>query len=127
MDSARLWLLLAGGFGFAAVALGAFGAHSLKDILNATDRELWETATRYLMFHVMGLAVVGLMSERGGGKGTVIAGVAFAAGNLLFPGSLYLLAVTGERWLGAITPVGGLAYLTGWAAMTGSAMRSRFT
>lgn len=125
MDNARLWLMLAGGFGFAAVGLGAFGAHTLEKVLVPADRDLWETATRYLMFHVTALAVVGLLSERKGAKGLQIAGFAFTAGNLLFPGSLYLLALVGERWLGAVTPVGGLAYLVGWVALTGSVVGRR--
>lgn len=117
MIDGKTWLLVAAGFGFAAVALGAFGAHGLDDRLGPYERGIWETATQYLMFHVGALAVTGLINSFSETRGFAIAGIAFTAGNLLFSGSLYALALTHHRWLGAVTPVGGLAYLVGWASL----------
>lgn len=104
-------LRLAAVCGFAAVALGAFGAHSLKPYLVAHQTEaIWEKAVHYHFFHTLALLALAL-------RQTVPTGavLAFFLGILLFSGSLYVLAATNLRWLGAITPVGGVSFLVGWA------------
>ena len=103
-----------------AVAAGAFGAHALRGRLASDLLEVFETAARYQMYHALALLVVGLVLSRasaGGGAWLGAAGWLFLAGTLLFSGSLYALALSGARWLGAVTPLGGLAFLAGWAAL----------
>jgi uncharacterized membrane protein YgdD (TMEM256/DUF423 family) len=97
--------------GFLAVALGAFGAHGLKEILaqNGTAK-IWEKAAFYHFFHAVMLFVIA-----GRKPFMAVAWWNFLAGIVIFSGSLYLLAVTNVKWLGAITPIGGLSFLTGWA------------
>jgi uncharacterized membrane protein YgdD (TMEM256/DUF423 family) len=99
---------------FLGVALGAFGAHALKSRLSSEALAIFETGVRYQMFHALALLVVAarLPDPRGS-----IAGWLFVAGTVLFSGSLYALALTGIRGLGAITPVGGLCFLAGWALL----------
>ncbi|MCG3157190.1 MAG: hypothetical protein DKINENOH_03822 [bacterium] len=111
---AKLWLLLAAVFGFLSVALGAFGAHALKATLDAYGRGIYEKAVQYQMFHTAALLLVGLLQGQHPTLSLQPAGWGFVLGMLLFSGSLYLLAVTGARWLGAVTPLGGLAFLFGW-------------
>jgi len=108
-------LMLAAVNGFLVVLLGAFGAHGLESILSPERIETWQTGVQYHMFHTLALLGTGLLIEHGG-RTKILYGSAqlFLAGNILFSGSLYLLAVTGTSWLGMITPAGGLAYLGGW-------------
>ncbi len=113
----RLWLTLGACFAFLSVAAGAFGAHVLRDRLEPSLLAVFETAARYQMFHALALLVLGLVSATSPSRATHIAGIAFVTGTLLFSGSLYALATTGNRWLGAITPIGGVAFLVGWAAL----------
>lgn len=104
---------IAAGLGFLAVALGAFGAHGLKDILlQHGTTAIWEKAAFYHFIHAVALLV---LTERK--TFPRLAGWSFLAGIFFFSGSLYLLAVTGERWLGAVTPVGGMCFLVGWGAL----------
>jgi len=106
-------LLFAACFGFAAVLLGAFGAHALKaTLLLHGTREVWQTAVQYHFVHVLVLLFLGL--DEGA---PCWIGAAFASGIILFSGSLYLLALTGAAWLGPITPLGGLAFLVGWGGL----------
>jgi uncharacterized membrane protein YgdD (TMEM256/DUF423 family) len=111
----KIWLLLAAIFGFLSVALGAFGAHSLKNILDEYGKSVYEKALLYQMFHSMALFAVGVVQHLFKGISFSPAGIGFLIGILLFSGSLYVLAITGVKWLGAITPIGGLAFLFGWA------------
>lgn len=106
--------LLVGVAGASAVLLGAFGAHTLRDVLDAEQRELWHTAVDYHVWHALALALaVGL----GRGRGRRVAVVAFALGIVLFSGSLYALALGAPRWTGIVTPFGGLAFVVGWIAL----------
>lgn len=107
-----VWCLrLAAASGFLVVALGAFGAHSLKPLLEAHQTlSIWEKAVLYHALHTLVLLILAL--QPGIATGAV---VSFLCGILLFSGSLYLLAVTNIRWLGAITPLGGVSFLVGWA------------
>lgn len=112
---ARLFLTLATASGFLAVALGAFGAHALKDHLDAWARGVYETAVLYHFVHTLALLGVALLCRAGQPRRMLVAaGWAFAVGLVAFSGSLYLLSVTGVRWLGAVTPLGGVAFLLGW-------------
>ncbi len=104
-------------FAFLAVAAGAFGAHALEDRLDADILGIFETAARYQMYHALALLATGLWLERRPNRSVVLAGWLFTAGILIFSGSLYLLSFTGIRWLGAITPVGGLCFLGAWAML----------
>lgn len=104
-------------FGFLAVALGAFAAHGLKDVLDDYGTGIWNTAVQYQMFHAVGIIIVAiLMSQRlfGNIKLLNIAGWAMIIGTLIFSGSLYALALSGVKMLGAITPFGGVSFLVGW-------------
>jgi uncharacterized membrane protein YgdD (TMEM256/DUF423 family) len=111
----RFWLIFGTISGFAVVALGAFGAHSLKDILNENGKLIYERAVLYHMFHSIALIAVGLLQKTIKEVSFAPAGWAFLVGIFLFSGSLYFLAVTGLKWIGAITPLGGTAFLFGWA------------
>jgi len=113
----KTWLLIGSILGFLSVAGGAFGAHALKARVPAEMMEVFTTGTRYLMLHAVALLAVGLLADRAGGTSLSVAGWTFTVGTLIFSGSLWLLAGTGTRWLGAITPIGGLILLAGWAAL----------
>ena len=93
-----------------AVGAGAFGAHGLRERLDARSLEIFETAARYQMYHALALVLCGVLATRGAKQ----AGLVFQAGIVIFSGSLYALALTGVTDLGAITPIGGLAFLAGW-------------
>ena len=114
-------LLAAGAFlAGLGVALGAFGAHGLGDMLDSAERGWWQTAVQYQMWHALALVALGLARLR-----VRAAGWLFAAGILLFSGSLYLMALTGMRALGMVTPAGGLLLIAGWASLGWSAIRGR--
>lgn len=110
---------------FLAVAAGAFGAHALRARLGAPALATWETGARYHMYHALALLAVALAAGRAPGGGWALAGWLFTAGIVVFSGSLYLLAFTGIRWLGAITPLGGLCFLAGWIALALAARGAR--
>ena len=115
-----LGCLLAG----VAVALGAFAAHGLRATLSSADLATFETGVRYQMYHALGLlAVAGALTRWEEAPAAVAAGWLFTAGIVLFSGSLYLLVLTGPRWLGAVTPFGGVAFLLGWGLLAWTAMR----
>ncbi len=119
--------IIAAGAAFAGlgVALGAFGAHGLKDRLTPDLLEIYHTAVQYQFYHAFGLILLGLfVAQRGEEAGGAAAAWAFVVGILLFSGSLYVLALTGTKWLGAITPLGGLAFLVGWALFVWTAIKA---
>jgi uncharacterized membrane protein YgdD (TMEM256/DUF423 family) len=124
----RLFVTLAAILGFVSVALGAFGAHALRGRLasvadGALRLEWWQTASLYHLTHALALGLVaGLLGDTRAGR---VACVAFVIGIGLFSGSLYTMTLTGTRWLGAITPLGGLALLVGWAAFAMAAWSVR--
>jgi uncharacterized membrane protein YgdD (TMEM256/DUF423 family) len=96
------------------VAAGAFGAHGLKTVLDPAMLAVYDTATRYQMYHAFGIILTGLAVRLTQDQRLAVAGWLFAAGTLLFCGSLYGVSLAGIRWLGAITPLGGAAFIAGW-------------
>lgn len=122
---ARRTLVLAAVLGGLAVLTGAFGAHGLRERLSPEALAWWKTAVEYHLAHALALLVTGLLAERAPSRALAVAAVAFAVGVLLFSGSLYALAWTGVRALGAVTPFGGLAFLVGWGALAVAAARRR--
>ena len=113
--------LIVGLAGASAVLLGAFGAHALKDMLDAAHRELWHTAVQYHFWHALALALAALCGD---GKARRIATLAWVTGIVLFSGSLYALALGAPRWVGIVTPFGGVAFIVGWMAL-GVALKRR--
>jgi uncharacterized membrane protein YgdD (TMEM256/DUF423 family) len=108
------------------VALGAFGAHGLKTVLSADSLQTFETAVRYQMLHSLAVVLVGLLvSTWGESPGLRRTGSFFLVGIGLFSGSLYLLLATGMTWLGAVTPLGGVALILGWFSLANAAFRRR--
>ncbi|NIM61074.1 MAG: DUF423 domain-containing protein [Acidobacteria bacterium] len=105
------------------VALGAFGAHGLKTRVSPEMLAVFETAVRYHLIHALGLLAVGWAAERWSGPWIQASGALLLAGILVFSGSLYLMTFTGARWLGAITPLGGLAFIAGWVSLAIAAFR----
>jgi uncharacterized membrane protein YgdD (TMEM256/DUF423 family) len=138
MQQTRILQILAGFLGMAAVACGAFGAHGLKESVSPEDLEIWKTGAHYHLVHAVLLAWLAHRaaganarahtSETGGPaepRPRLLAASAwcFVAGILVFAGSLYLLVLTQQRWLGAITPLGGLSLIAGWLLLAFSATR----
>jgi uncharacterized membrane protein YgdD (TMEM256/DUF423 family) len=117
----RIFFSLGGISAMISVAAGAFGAHALRDRLSPGSLAIFETAARYQMYHALGLLGVAWAVGRWPSTWPLWAGWLFVVGTLLFSGSLYLLALTGTRWLGAITPLGGVAFLAGWLCLALSA------
>lgn len=117
------WLMLAALFGFLGVALGAFGAHALRARLSPDMLRVWETAVNYQFWHTLALLGVGLLVLRTQSAWLTAAGSLFALGLLLFSGSLYALALSGIRPLGAITPIGGVLLLGGWLCLLAASAR----
>lgn len=121
MNPLKHFVFLGAVNGFLAVAFGAFAAHGLKDVLSNGLLEVFQTGVEYQAMHALALLVVGALGAHASHTGALRwAGWAFATGILLFSGSLYLLALTDARWLGAVTPFGGSAFLLGWGALAWS-------
>ncbi|MEM9272136.1 MAG: DUF423 domain-containing protein [Cyanobacteria bacterium P01_F01_bin.143] len=115
----KIFLAIAGFLGALSVASGAFATHALKNNLTVKALEIWETATKYQMYHVLALILVALLLTQTeiANSSLNIAGWAFIIGIVIFSGSLYALSLTGIKWLGAITPLGGLAFIIGWISI----------
>lgn len=111
-----VWLGAAALLGASGVALGAFGAHGLRERLTPERLESWETAVLYHLLHAVALLSLALF-ERATGRGIALPAGLWTAGVVLFSGSIYLLALGGPRWLGPVTPLGGLSLLAGWLAL----------
>jgi uncharacterized membrane protein YgdD (TMEM256/DUF423 family) len=121
----KFWLIVGAICGFTAVAFGAFGAHGIAATASSADLAAFETGARYHMYHSLALLAVAWLASRQTAptRAIAVAGWAFVAGIVLFSGSLYVLGITGSRALVWITPVGGVAFLIGWAALAASALR----
>ena len=128
-SSAKLFLVLGSLFALAAVVIGAFGAHGLKARLAPEMLAVYQTGVQYHFYHALGLVLVGLaLFHLPESTALRASGWLMAAGIVLFAGSLYALALSGEKWLGAIAPIGGTAFILGWGALAwallGSAARA---
>jgi uncharacterized membrane protein YgdD (TMEM256/DUF423 family) len=125
MQNSRM-LFLGASLAGLAVAAGAFGAHTLKPVLDAAMLGVFETAVRYQIYHALALCMVATLGERTDRPSSLaVVGWLFVAGVILFSGSLYVLAVSGIRWVGALTPLGGAAWIAGWVLLAWTAARSR--
>jgi len=113
----RTFMFVGALMGFIGVGLGAFGAHALRGRLSPEMLAVFETAVRYQMYHAIALLAVAAFMARAEGRAVMVAGWSFIAGILIFSGSLYALAMTGVTMLGAVTPIGGVAFLAGWIAL----------
>ena len=120
----RIFAALGALSGFIAVGAGAFGAHALKARLTPQLLAVFETGAHYQMVHALALLAVAWAITRWPGRAAVASGWCFVAGTAIFSGSLYLLALTGVRGFGAITPIGGVLFLAGWLLLALSAWRS---
>ncbi|MGC8668013.1 MAG: DUF423 domain-containing protein [Chthonomonadales bacterium] len=121
------WMAAGSLGGMIGVMLGAFGAHALKGHLPPASLELWDTAVRYQMTHSVVLLFVGLMAARHPQSATLAwSARMMISGILLFSGSLYLLAAFGARWLGAVTPLGGICFILGWLLLLGASGSAAF-
>lgn len=109
--------------GFLAVGFGAFGAHALKARLSPELLATFEVGVRYQMYHALALLAVGWAATRWPGTAANASGWLFVAGTVIFSGSLYAISLTGLRWLGAITPIGGAAFLAGWLCLAWAAWK----
>jgi uncharacterized membrane protein YgdD (TMEM256/DUF423 family) len=103
---------------FLGVGAGAFGVHGLEGTLSPDRLDTFEPAARYQMYHAFALLILGGAAARWPGKGWAGPGLCFLVGTIVFSGSLYLLALTGASWLGAVAPIGGTTLLAGWVWMT---------
>lgn len=115
----KIFLILGSIFGALSVAFGAFASHALQNKLTPKALTIWETGTKYQMYHALALILVALLLSRLETPSLAlnIAGCGFITGIALFSGSLYILSLSGIKWLGAITPLGGVAFLVGWSCL----------
>jgi len=114
----KIFLVVGAVIGAVSVMIGAFGAHGLKSFLESMGRfDTFETAVKYQFYHTFALIFIGIIMQKGSNQNFAISGWLFLAGIILFSGSLYLLCFTHSRWIGAITPFGGLALIGGWLFM----------
>jgi uncharacterized membrane protein YgdD (TMEM256/DUF423 family) len=124
--TAKLFVVLGALAGAAAVALGAFGAHALKARLTPDQLAVWQTAVQYHFWHALALVAIGIIISAALPGSTTLrwAGWLMVAGLVLFSGSLYVLVLSGARWLGAVTPLGGTAWIAAWLLLAWAALRS---
>lgn len=119
----RTWLAAGAVLGFLAVAAGAFGAHALEGRIVPERLETWDLAARYQAIHALALLAVAVAGAQWPRFPTLVTGTLFVVGVLIFSGTLYALALGGPRWLGAVTPLGGLSLLAGWLSLAWGALR----
>lgn len=119
----KLWLTIGALSGFLAVAFGAFGAHGLVNRVTPDQLNAYEIGARYHMYHALALLAVAWLATQGDSALVSTAGWAFVVGTLLFSGSLYILGITGSRALVLATPIGGVAFLFGWACLAARALK----
>jgi uncharacterized membrane protein YgdD (TMEM256/DUF423 family) len=124
MTPSKLFLLAGALYGFLGVALGAFGAHALRERLAPEMLAVWRTAVEYQFWHALALIGVALLARTQASAALTVSATCFALGVLLFSGSLYALCLSGVKALGAVTPLGGLLLLAGWTALIVAALRS---
>lgn len=123
----RIFLAIAAVFGGISVILGAFATHALKEKLSQRALEIWSTGTKYQMYHALALILVALLLSRlPSSTALVVAGYSFILGIVLFSGSLYALSLSGIKILGAVTPLGGVAFITGWLCLAIAALNTEY-
>lgn len=120
----KLWMVVGSAYGLLGVVLGAFGAHALRARLAPEMLAVWKTAVEYQFYHAFALLLLGFWLRTQTSTALNVAGACFTFGVLLFSGSLYALALSGVRGLGAITPIGGALFIAGWVAMLVAALRA---
>ncbi|MED5388058.1 MAG: DUF423 domain-containing protein [Pseudomonadota bacterium] len=120
----KILLVLGALNGALAVMLGAFGAHGLKTRVDESMLAIWSTASDYHFYHALAMLLCGLLAKAFGTSGMVTAGWVLFAGTLVFSGSLYVLVLSGQKWLGAITPLGGTALIIGWLMLAWSLFKA---
>jgi len=116
-NAARLIIAIGAFNAFIAVAAGAFAAHGLKDILSTEYLSTFKTAANYQLLHGIGLILIGILNKQNTGRCNTVAAVFMFAGIILFSGSLYALTLSGIKWLGIITPFGGICFLIAWLSL----------
>lgn len=127
LNTSKHFLVAAGILGALAIALGAFGAHALKTMLDSYSLEVYTKAVTYHMYHVLALIGVAAIAGRQSTVWFIWTGRCFVIGIVLFSGSLYVLALTGVRMLGAVTPFGGLSFILGWICLAIGALKAHET
>ena len=125
MDKYTTWIITGSIFAALAVLFGAFGAHGLKSRVSAEDLIIFETGVRDQMYHALALLVLGLIAMNSAVNVSSLPFVLFVSGIVIFSGTLYLIPLTGLRWLGAITPIGGTALIAGWISLIYNLIRSQ--
>jgi len=120
----KILLVLGALNGALAVSFGAFGAHGLKSRADDSMLAVWSTASEYHFYHALAMLLCGLLAKAFGASGMVTAGWVLFAGTLVFSGSLYVMVLSGQKWLGAITPLGGTALIIGWLMLAWSLFKA---
>tara|TARA_Y100000590_G_C15534924_1_gene944645 strand:+ start:364 stop:732 length:369 start_codon:yes stop_codon:yes gene_type:complete len=110
----KIWIVYGSFFSLLAIVLGAFGAHGLKNILDQYSREIYEKAIYYHFIHSLAIILIAILNNQYNNINLSYSVYLFLFGIIIFSGSLYVLAITGIKWLGAITPIGGLLFIFGW-------------
>tara|TARA_X000001036_G_C20340164_1_gene668202 strand:+ start:106 stop:486 length:381 start_codon:yes stop_codon:yes gene_type:complete len=126
MDRYTTWIIAGSFFAALAVIFGAFGAHGLKSKVSPEDLIIFETGVRYQMYHALGLVLLGLLGMSTSFSISQLPALFFVIGIIIFSGTLYLIPLTGIRWLGAITPIGGIAFIAGWFMLIYNILISRY-
>jgi len=124
MERHILWIIIGSALAALAVAIGAFGAHGLKSRVSADDLIIFETGVRYQIYHSLALILLGLIGVNFQSNVVQLPAILFLVGIIIFSGTLYLIPLTGLRWLGAITPIGGTALILGWIMLIFNLIRS---
>ena len=113
----KIWIVYGSFFSLLAIVLGAFGAHGLKNVLDQYSREIYEKAIYYHFIHSLAIILIAILNNQYNNINLSYSVYLFLFGIIIFSGSLYVLAITGIKWLGSITPIGGLLFIFGWVYM----------
>ena len=125
MDRYTFWIIIGSSFAALAVVFGAFGAHGLKSKVTPEDLVIFETGVRYQMYHSLGLILLGVLGMAAHLNISQLPAIFFITGILIFSGTLYLIPLTGMRWLGALTPIRGIAFIAGWTSLIYNIIKSQ--
>ena len=124
MDRHITWIIIGSVLAALAVSIGAFGAHGLKSKVSSEDLVIFETGFRYQMYHSLGLILIGILGFHYPSNIIQLPAILFLIGIIIFSGTLYLIPLTGLRWFGAITPIGGTALIAGWIVLVYNIIKS---